>query len=140
MKALSIKQPWVHAILNEGKDVENRNWTSKHRGWIALHASAKPMPLKDVDFPRRIPCPDLKSLDYSAICGVARIVDITPKSRSKWFWRADDGSTNYGWVLADVTPLPMPIKCKGARRLWNVPPNILRAIKRQLPKLDFSAT
>jgi hypothetical protein len=24
MKAMTIKQPWVHAILHEGKDVENR--------------------------------------------------------------------------------------------------------------------
>lgn len=138
MKALSIKQPWVHAILNEGKEVENRTWTSKHRGWIALHASAKPMPATDDDFPGHICCPDLKSLDYSAICGVARIVDITPKSRSKWFYRYDDGTINYGWVLADVTPLPKPIECKGALGLWTVPPKVLRAIKHQLPNLDFS--
>jgi len=26
MKALSIKQPWVYAILNEGKDIENRSF------------------------------------------------------------------------------------------------------------------
>ena len=137
MKALSIKQPWVWAILNAGKDVENRTWTTKHRGWIALHASAKPMPATDDDFPGRIRCPDLKSLDYSAICGVARVVDITPKSRSKWFWRPDDGTINYGWVLDDVIPLPKPIDCKGTLGLWTVPPNIVRAIKRQLPK-DFS--
>src|ERR1700690_1312991 len=41
MRALSIKQPWVWAILNAGKDVENRTWTSKHRGWLALHASGR---------------------------------------------------------------------------------------------------
>lgn len=26
MKALSIRQPWVHAILNFGKRIENREW------------------------------------------------------------------------------------------------------------------
>jgi hypothetical protein len=26
MKALTIKQPWLHAILREGKDIENRSW------------------------------------------------------------------------------------------------------------------
>ena len=36
MKALSIKQPWVHAILREGKDVENRSWQRSFRGWLAL--------------------------------------------------------------------------------------------------------
>lgn len=138
MKALSIKQPWVHAILFEGKDVENRTWTTKHRGWIALHASAKPMPATDDDFPGRNRCPDLKSLPYSAICGVARVVNMVSKSRSKWFYRPRDGSMNYGWVLADVTPLPKPIRCKGTLGLWAVPPRIRRAMQRQLPKLDLS--
>jgi hypothetical protein len=91
----------------------------------------------DDDFPGRIPCPDLKTLDYSAICGVARVVDITPKSRSKWFDGPGDKKPNYAWVLADATPLPKPIPCKGALQLWTVPLNIVRAIRRQLPHLDF---
>ena len=41
MKALSIKQPWVHAILYEGKDIENRSWQRSYRGWIALHVSGQ---------------------------------------------------------------------------------------------------
>ena len=42
MKALTIKQPWVHAILHEGKDIENRSWQRSFRGWLAIHASAQP--------------------------------------------------------------------------------------------------
>jgi hypothetical protein len=132
MKALSIKQPWVHAILREGKNIENRSWQRDFRGWIALHAPAKPH--QDNDFPRGMKAPNLKTLDYSAICGVARVVDIVTKSRSKWFNQPSPGYTNYGWVLADVKRLRTPVKCKGALQLWNVPPNILRSIKRQLPK------
>jgi hypothetical protein len=136
MKALSIKQPWLHAILTEGKDIENRIWQTEHRGWIALHASAKPV--KDVKFPGRIKVPDLKTLDYSAICGVARISEIVTKSRSRWFDRPEDGSDNYGWVLTDVVPLPSPIPWPGALRLWSLPPAVLRKLKQQLPKIDFS--
>ena len=99
MKALSIKQPWVHAILHEGKDIENRSWQRDFRGWLALHASGQPR--RNAVFPPGIRVPDLKTLDYSAICGVARVKDIVTKSRSKWF----DGSTNFGWVLADVIAL-----------------------------------
>jgi hypothetical protein len=84
--------------------------------------------------PRGHKCPDLETLDYGAICGVARVVDIITKSRSKWFDQPSRGYTNYGWVLADVRRLRKPIECKGALQLWNVPPNILRSIKRQLPK------
>ena len=135
MKALSIKQPWVHAILREGKDLENRCWRRSFRGWLALHASAQPR-RGDV-FPSGHHVPDLHSLDYSAICGVARVVDIVTKSRSKWFWRPEDGSVNYGWVLADVTALKAPIPCKGALGLWDVPPKVFREIQRQLPRIRF---
>ena len=135
MKALSIKQPWVHAILREGKDIENRSWQCTFRGWLALHASAQPQ--RDAGFSRGIHVPDLATLDYSAICGVARVEDIVTKSRSKWFWRSDDGSTNYGWVLADVTALKTPVPCKGALRLWEVAPKVFREIQRQLPKIKL---
>ena len=41
------------------------------------------------------------------------------------------------WVLADVTALKTPIPCKGDLRLWNVPPNVFRAMQRPLPKLQL---
>ena len=136
MKALSIKQPWVYAIIREGKDIENRSWKTSYRGWLALHASGKPR--RDAIFPRGVRFPDLDSLDYSAICGVARVVDVVTRSRSKWFWHPDDGSTNYGWVLGSATALKAPIRCDGALRLWEVPPRILREIQRQLPMLKLN--
>jgi len=135
MKALAIKQPWVHAILREGKDIENRSWQRAFRGWVALHASAKPR--RDGHFRRGVRVPDLDTLDYSAICGVARVVEIVTKSRSKWFWHPDDGSTNYGWVLANVTALKTPIPCKGALGLWEVSPKVFRELTRQLPRLKL---
>src|SRR5450631_3430874 len=136
MKALSIKQPWVYAILHEGKDIENRSWKRDFRGWLAIHASGTPR--RGAVFPRGSQLPEKEDAPCSAICGVARVVDIVTNSHSKWFYRPDDGSINYGWVLEDPTPLAKPIPCHGTLGLWNVPPGILRSIKRQLPRLDFS--
>ena len=135
MKALTIRQPWVHAILQEGKNIENRNWSTKHRGWIALHSSAKPLP--DQNFPNRLRIPDLKNLDYSAICGVARVSDVITKSRSKWFHHPADGSINYGWLLTDIILLKEAIPCSGALKLWTVPTAVVRKIQRQLPHIDL---
>ena len=70
MKAITVKQPWVYAILREGKDIENRSWQRSFRGWLAIHASAQPR--RGARFPRGLRVPDLDTLDYSAICGVAR--------------------------------------------------------------------
>lgn len=42
MKALSIRQPWAHAILHLGKRVENRDWSGcSYRGPVLLHASSR---------------------------------------------------------------------------------------------------
>ena len=137
MKAITIKQPWVHAILHEGKDIENRSWQRRFRGWLAIHASGQPR--RGAKFPGGLRVPNLDTLDYSAICGVARVVDIVTKSRSKWFWSPDDGSTNYGWVLADVRALKKPIPCKGSLGLWEVSPKIFREIQRQFSKIKLAA-
>lgn len=137
MKALTIKQPWVHALLHDGKDIENRSWRRDFRGWLALHASAQPN--RYARFPRGHHLPDLDCLPCSAICGIARVVDIVSKSRSKWFWRPDDGSINFGWVLTDATALRHPIPCKGSLGLWTVTSSQFREIKRQLPRLKLDA-
>jgi hypothetical protein len=136
MKALSIKQPWVHAILDDGKDIENRTWKRSFRGRIALHASLKPQ-YGDI-YPSGMKAPDFDKLDYGAICGVARVVDIVTKSRSKWFQKPTRTYPNFGWVLADVKRLKKPIPCEGMLGLWQVPPSILRSMKRQLPKRYFT--
>jgi hypothetical protein len=39
MKALSIRQPWAWLIVHGWKDVENRNWQTKHRGRFLVHAA-----------------------------------------------------------------------------------------------------
>src|SRR5262245_28475840 len=135
MKALSIKQPWVYALLREGKDIENRSWKTEYRGWLALHASARPN--REAVFPRGVRRPDLDTLDYSTICGVARVVDVVSSSRSKWFFHPEDGSINYGWILSNPTELKTPIPCSGRLNLWQPPPRVLREIQRQLPRLKL---
>lgn len=37
-RALSIRQPWTSLILAGAKPVENRTWSTRHRGWTMLHA------------------------------------------------------------------------------------------------------
>ncbi|MDX2110600.1 MAG: hypothetical protein SFY80_10205 [Verrucomicrobiota bacterium] len=40
---LSIRQPWAGWLFNQPpfprKDIENRTWSTKYRGWLAIHAS-----------------------------------------------------------------------------------------------------
>lgn len=38
MKALTLTQPWAQLMAVGAKTIETRNWTTNHRGWLAIHA------------------------------------------------------------------------------------------------------
>lgn len=129
MKALSIRQPWIWAILYAGKPVENRCWPTRHRGEILLHASAGLTRAEYRDFlvdyesiemghrdfadpshPRfgratHVDVPAFEELQRGGIVGKARIVDCVTDHPSPWFFGP------FGFVLEDVEPLPFrPLK------------------------------
>lgn len=97
VKALSIKQPWPHRIFHEGKDVENRDWPTKGRGWFIIHAG------KTYDGER--PKADA-GLPMGGIVGMARIIDCVTEMESSWFFG------RYGFVLRDAFPVAL-IPCRG---------------------------
>jgi hypothetical protein len=116
--ALSIRQPWAWAILNAGKDIENRGWSAlnpglKFRGRIAIHA-AQGMTRDEYEEAREwmdasaytVPCPDASALIRGAICGAVDVVDVVRDSDSRWFFGP------VGLVLANPVVCP-PIPCKG---------------------------
>lgn len=39
LPCLSLRQPWIWAIYEHNKDLENRSWLMKYRGEVLLHAS-----------------------------------------------------------------------------------------------------
>ncbi|HET8777953.1 MAG TPA: hypothetical protein VFN76_09870 [Candidatus Limnocylindria bacterium] len=39
MKALSLTQPWASLVAIGAKTIETRNWTTAHRGPVAIHAA-----------------------------------------------------------------------------------------------------
>lgn len=136
MKALSIRAPWWWAILYAGKDIENRDWPTKFRGRIYIHAS-KWWNLGDVTedtaFVRDTyraaggePCDtgltyrDMRDLGGHLV-GTVEIVDCVSQSDSPWFFG------KYGFVLRDAKPLPEPIPCKGALSFFE--PQIARPTK-----------
>lgn len=115
--ALSIRQPWVHHILHDGKDVENRDWPTRYRGWVLLHASKNAS--EDRDLIRR------HNMPLGGICGAARIVDCVKDMDSDWFFG------EYGFVLADAAPLPF-VACKGALGFFRPDPEIIASVRSAL--------
>lgn len=101
MKAISIQQPCAWAIIHGGKDIENRNWRTKHRGPVLIHAS------KTYDHEGHRYIVDIlgirvpKDLPSGGIVGVAFITDCVEASSSRWFIPG-----KYGFALKNARELP----------------------------------
>lgn len=125
MRALTIRQPWIGAIIAGRKKIENRSWRAPSvlGERILLHASARPQPDGIAFCSSRGWAPPAE-LDLGAIVGSARVVDFIEHSRDPWFMGP------IGWVLEDVRALDRPIPCPGKLGLWRPSAEILARVQR----------
>lgn len=110
MKAISIRQPWAWLIVNGHKDIENRDWPTRFRGPVLIHAS-KGMTRGEYEDCRDhcdylgVTIPAFADLERGGIVGEANIVDCVSESVSPWFFG------RFGFVLKDAKTLPFrPLK------------------------------
>lgn len=102
---LSIRQPWAWLIVNGFKDIENRDWQTKRRGPVLIHAS-KGITRDEYGGCFRlceslgVKLPAFEELERGGIVGVATITDCVDQSESPWFFG------KYGFVLSNARPLP----------------------------------
>jgi hypothetical protein len=112
IKALSIKQPYPHHIFYDGKDVENRDWATRGRGWVIVHAGVSKTELDMED-------PEEAAMPRGGVVGMMKITDCVEQMESRWFFG------RYGFVIGESFPLPL-IPCKGQLGFF-VPPEDVRA-------------
>lgn len=107
--ALSIRQPWAHAVAQGWKPIENRSWRvlnslRNHRGPFCIHAS-KGMTRAEFDDAADtfedlgFTCPPAAELQRGGIIGVATLVDIVKRHDSPWFFGPK------GLVISDARPV-----------------------------------
>lgn len=111
MMALSIRQPWAWMILHAGKDIENRDWSTKVRGRVLIHA-AKGMTRDEWSDAWGFAAGSGASaiaiganltrnnILRGGIVGSVEIVDCVTGSASRWFMG------RYGFVLRNPIALP----------------------------------
>lgn len=134
IKCLSIRQPWADAIFEQGKDIENRNWSTNFRGMVAIHSSLK----RDDSFfskfveDRKINLRPFEELSLEGyIIGVVNITDSVNYHNSLWF------EGEYGFLLSNPVRLK-PIKMKGSLKLFDLPVEIEKEVQQQLKNLKGS--
>lgn len=111
---LSVRQPWAWLIVNGWKNIENREWSTRVRGRILIHAS-KTMTIGDYEacklFVRGMAphladlIPGRLNLYRGGIVGSAVPLDCVTHHDSEWF------TGPFGFVLDNAQPLPFhPLK------------------------------
>lgn len=147
MKGLTLYQPWASLVATGAKKIETRNWATKYRGPVAIHASVnKTYAAQHCGDPlMRQALGGLSPFDLprGAIVAVANLVglvstEILDRHDRTWAWTSPQGrryefvltdqertfgdysSGRYAWLLADVRPLAHPIPYRGTHRLWDV--------------------
>ena len=125
MKALSIQQPWAHAILHCGKDVENRTWHVGHNGPLLIHASKKFDKHALPFFERQgivLPEDPRKQLPAGGIVGIVYMTGCMKFLNSPWY---EPGC--YGWMFEDPHVLPF-FAWQGRQGLFDFPDELLRRL------------
>jgi hypothetical protein len=126
MKALSIRQPWIDAILSGAKTVEVRARPTRHRGPLYLHASRTFGPREREHLERLrglghlLPDPDPER--RGALIGQARLVDCRLMGAEDWEAALAEPKQGryWAWVLSSARPLKKPMRVKGERALFEV--------------------
>lgn len=124
--ALSIMQPWAWLIVNRHKAIENRDWPTRFRGPVAIHAGKKVDRDTAEDVRNQIhPMTGYRQLfdltgdfETGGIVGVAEIVDCVDKSDDVWF------VGEFGFVLRNAQAIPF-IPVKGALGFFDWRKNII---------------
>jgi hypothetical protein len=142
MNALSLYQPHAAAYALGLKRNETRSWKTSFRGRIAIHAT-KVIPAENA----RLQFATFQSekLDskrqlVSSIIGICEIVDCvrveeirdTLSDQERELGDYSDG--RFAWISEKHQLLREAIPCRGARRIWKLPP-----ITADLVELDLDA-
>lgn len=149
MIALTVRQPWAFAIAALGKTIENRVWTTSHRGLLAIHAGGT----WDGDRAARrvfeLAGALVVKTDTSAVVAVAELVDVHHSAAcirpipdrhlhpdggfkcSPWAVGLGETRGMWHWELGNVRRLPEPVPCKGQQQLWSLPPEVEAAVLAQ---------
>ncbi|MFG2910912.1 ASCH domain-containing protein [Kitasatospora sp. NPDC048286] len=119
--ALTIRQPWLAAILAGDKRVENRSWPTKHRGQVVLHAAravareGQADPLVRAVLAR----PGTPALTTGALVATATITDCHRDTGCCRPWGLPG---LWHWTLDAVQALAEPIPATGRLGLWRLDP------------------
>lgn len=146
--AITLHQPWAWLMCEAFKRRETRGWSTRLRGWCAIHAG-KSVPayarqgclenkaIVEAFAARGLPSEPLR-LPLGCVVAVARLVDVVATDAIAAVVLEHEGQLgNYGpgrfaWEFADLHKLAEPVPVRGHQQFWQwEPPAALREVMRR---------
>lgn len=138
MKALTVLQPHASRIARGEKRVENRSWSTKYRGPLAIHAGSGSTYLDKselVRFPtgvvvavaELVDCLSVESIQEMGSNKDTMLLKINSTSRYSWKFLLDHAHTEgpYCWILESIQKVSHHPKITGKQKLWEIDESIL---------------
>lgn len=137
MKAISLWQPWASLWLSPFKVHETRHWSTRHRGWLAVHAAKRiPSYLSDeliaicekqfgLNWRNSIRCGYVLGAVYLDDCSrmdVARPAHQDDEECGNW------SPDRFGWRRRDQYITITPVPFKGRQRIFDIPDTIVPSL------------
>lgn len=148
---LTVKNPWGWSIAKGLKPIENRRWAPPKAvlgKYIAIHAGktyddadaclafadccqhplVQPRLTKAIGEGAPLNLGQMPMSSVLSVARLARVVDrpdhLTAEERVWWVGP-------FAWVLEDVVELSTPVPCRGAQKLWALPPGVLELVRQR---------
>jgi activating signal cointegrator 1 len=131
MQCLTISQPYASLITSGLKWIENRNWPTRYRGPLAIHAGkgSKYLTKSELaEYPTGVilaTCRLAACVPLSQIMAKANVVlgdiEFIPGTTKTWNDAAlhEHAEGPWCWILEDVVKLETPVPAVGKQGLWN---------------------
>ena len=117
-RALSIRQPWAYAIIHLGKDVENREWRTAHRGRLYIHAGKTKPTKREWEIFNSVAVDAgvdtswelfMRELRFGGIIGSVELIDCvhieSKRAEDKGYNESPWAFGRYLWVFRDPKPI-----------------------------------
>lgn len=133
LPAVTLSQPWAHAVAVLGKDVENREKWRPPRSMVgrvlAIHAGLTydrggAHSIREA-FGYEVPGREACAL--GAVVAVAVLAGCVRDSPSRWA-----RPNHFHWLLQGTVALAEPVRCKGAQGLWQLPASVFQQVREQV--------
>ncbi len=142
MRAVTLMQPWGHAVVHGTKNIENRKTLmpsaellAEPRPLFAIHAGLR-YSMLGYSFPEGQPVPSRDDCTFGAVIGVARVAGVLDSRKEVvHIWALPDNEWwlgPIGWLLADRMAIK-PVPCKGHLSCWTLPADVEEKVLGQLP-------